>query len=159
MKFGIGLVYKKKVSSKQCAHWQLFFIYIREFKNSYCTVYISWLMREVGCRSPHIAIEQFQIFLKISQLNRNLRVCMKFIPCVMHFCLMWIEFLCPFLYWLIDWVVEWVCVNGTRKVIVSWVSMLEFVCRFHICGSDLVEISDWHATSKYFGSLISFLSH
>ena len=34
--------------------------------------------------------------------------------------------------------------------------MLEFVCSFHICGSDLGEISDWHATSKYFGSLISF---
>jgi hypothetical protein len=35
-------------------------------------------------------------------------------------------------------------------------SMLEFVCSFHVCGSDLVDISDWHATSKYFGSLISF---
>lgn len=30
------------------------------------------------------------------------------------------------------------------------------VCSFHICGYDLVEISDWHTTSKYFGSLVSF---
>jgi hypothetical protein len=34
--------------------------------------------------------------------------------------------------------------------------VLEFVSSSHISGSDLVEIGDWHATSKYFGSRISF---
>jgi hypothetical protein len=60
-------------------------------------------MREVGCRSPHISTEQFPVFMKISQLNQNfLRVCMKFCPSFLHFCLMWKEFGAEFFfYWLV----------------------------------------------------------
>ena len=58
-------------------------------------------MVKVGCRSLHIAIEQFQIFMKSNQLNQNLRVCMKFCPCFMHFCLMWKEFGADFFYSLV----------------------------------------------------------
>lgn len=54
--------------------------------------------------------------------------------------------------------IEWICVNGTRKFILSFLGVLEFVSSFRVCGSDLVEISDWHAASKYFGSLISFFT-
>lgn len=155
MKFGVGL---RKISFKQAIGslmivlylhnvWWLFYIYIRVFKNSCCTVHISWVVHHRMPLSSSNFYGNQAVKLKVKG------VC-KILPMFSSFLVWCGKSLVQNFFFIIIYgmgLCEW-----HRESHNFLLGVLEFVSSSHISGSDLVEIGDWHATSKYFGSLISF---